>query len=188
MKYIKDDCILLGVDPALTNLGAAVRLCDGSWHTRWIKTAPLRGSERLGFIYTALTEFIREHVPPDVDILCAIEGHAYGKRTGKELAEAVGVCRLAMFDQGLPEPLIVPPSSAKAFLAGKGNADKEAMIKAAMIAIGDMDVTISDHEADSVAVASVVACAGKVAATTENWEVAVIQNMGKQLAGWVKNA
>jgi Holliday junction resolvasome RuvABC endonuclease subunit len=69
--------------------------------------------------------------------MAVIEGYAMGygqngRQRGKfDTAELGGCVRLFMYRKGIPM-LIVPPNSLKLFATGKGNADKDMMVEAAL--------------------------------------------------------
>jgi crossover junction endodeoxyribonuclease RuvC len=88
-------------------------------------------------------------------VLVAIEGYAMGSRTRPQMAgELGGHLRLLLWQAGIPY-IIVPPTSLKKYVLGKGNAAKELMLKEVFRKWG-YDTTSNDR-ADAYALARIAA-------------------------------
>jgi hypothetical protein len=108
---------ILALDLSLT--GTGVCLPDGS--TTTIKTANLRGPERLRYI----RDQVRDYTYLDIKV-CIIEGYSYGSAQGAcNIGELGGVIRVLLFERDIPIVEIAPKSRAK-YATGNGNADKGA--------------------------------------------------------------
>ena len=85
------------------------------------------GMLRLGWIREAVLA-----IAEDADLV-VVEGYSYGSkgRAVVNIGELGGVIRLAFYDAGIPY-VEVPPSSLKRFATGKGNADKDSVLAAAI--------------------------------------------------------
>lgn len=122
--------IVTGLDISLTNTGS-VGLVDGREpKTRSIKpNSNMRGLERLAWIEGEVDRLFFGLAPSHV--LAVIEGYSMGLKLGSvlaDLAEIGGIIRLALWRRRVPM-LIVPPSSLKFFITGKGNSTKDVMLK-----------------------------------------------------------
>lgn len=114
---------VIGLDLSLTCTGVA--LPDGTC----IRLRPSRcGVERLAWY----REQIRTLTVADIDLV-VIEDYAFSQRGAHshELGELGGVVRLQLHDFGVPFAAVVP-SSLKKYATGKGNADKGAVLAAAI--------------------------------------------------------
>lgn len=111
-----------GLDLSLTATGYADS--DGDGGTFTTKT---RGMERLATIRTFAVSFA---VASD---LVAIEGYSYGSKFSHShaLGELGGVIRLALWELGT-DYVDVPPAVLKKWATGKGNANKDAVLAAAI--------------------------------------------------------
>lgn len=141
---------MLGIDQSLSSTGYAYseggeRLTFGR-----ITTKDQRGSVRLFYIRNRLHEIV-EKVRPS---LVVFEGYAmgFGRSTGRlaDLGELGGVLKLYAWERGL-DVLVVPPSTLKLAVVGRGNAKKEEMAIAVRRSYG-YDVA-QDDEADAVGLA-----------------------------------
>lgn len=127
---------VLGVDLSLTETGLA---CP-THGARRIPTGKLRGAERLDFIRLDIEQCFE-----CADVV-ALENYGYLKAAAIAVIEAHGVLKLGARIFGIPVA-IIPFASLKKFATGKGNADKAAMMAAAIRAFaypGD-----NENEADA---------------------------------------
>lgn len=117
---------ILSIDASLSNTGFAmmekgiiVTCCIGS---------KLRGIPRLIEIRDHISRLIDK---TNTDIIF-IEGYAYGSGLGGsrniDLGELGGVLRVMFYEKGIPYVEIIP-QHIKKFVTGKGNANKEMMMK-----------------------------------------------------------
>jgi Holliday junction resolvasome RuvABC endonuclease subunit len=94
--------------------------------------AKLRGVERLAYLRDAIVELYVD----DVDLVL-IEDLPHGSRNAAAgaLGELHGVVKLSLHARGIV-PVLVPPATLKMLATGKGNADKMAMLSAAIQRLG----------------------------------------------------
>lgn len=110
---------ILGIDPSLTSTGA-VLLDDGElvWAERW--ATKLTGIDRLGFFAGLMAQAVMQGPQ-----LVVIEGYSYGSPNGMAaLAELGGVLRLGAYNAARPVE-VIPPSTWRKELLGKGNLAKD---------------------------------------------------------------
>jgi crossover junction endodeoxyribonuclease RuvC len=118
MKPVK----VLGLDLSLTASGIYCDTCGGS-----IFKTKLRGMERLQAIRD---EVVKHALHSDIIL---VEGYAFGARGNAmfSIGELGGVIRLALYE--LSKPYIeIAPTQLKKFATGKGNANKDEVIAAAI--------------------------------------------------------
>ena len=141
---------LLGLDLSLTAAGWAL-VWDGSPKWGIIKSRH-KGVKRLSEIRNEVRDIINQTQPS----LAVIEGYSYGSSQGMAgLAELGGVVRLLLLDTGVPF-IVVAPTTNKKFATGKGNAEKDLMLKRVFQHWGaDMN---NNNEADAFALAQFGRC------------------------------
>ena len=105
----------MGIDQSYSGF-AVTLLTENRYHTRVYKSEE-RGIRRLNDIKRFLDEYL-------VDLPCviqdvAMEGYAFGSQMANMLGELGGMVKLSLFDVDL-YPLIVPPTSLKKYVTGKG--------------------------------------------------------------------
>lgn len=113
---------IIGIDPSLSSTGFAYRL-DGQLYTGRINPGNLTGPQRLLSMRQQLEEVL-DHAKPTIVVY---EGYAFGAR-GKNAGvystgELGGVLKLMMWERGL-DVMLVPPTTLKLAIVGKGNADR----------------------------------------------------------------
>ena len=107
-------------------------------HGIW-KTS-LRGSARLDWFYD---QMIRE-LATEIPTLVVLEGYAYARPNQQAaIGELGGVVRLALHKWG-GDWVVVPPSSLKKFVTGKGNAPKDRVMMEAYKRF-EIDVPTTDE-------------------------------------------
>lgn len=125
---------ILALDLSLRSTG----WCDGEQaNTTEFKAS--RGISRLRGIRDVVLALVRGRYRLDFACsawnanLVVIEGYAFSAHASHahELGELGGVIRVALADHGIPF-VDIPPASLKLFATGKGNANKEAMLAAAI--------------------------------------------------------
>lgn len=119
---------VVGFDLSLVATGAAA-----PESTVLITPGKLRDEPRLAYIRDAVLDLLRGRVAP----LAVIEGLSFGSHTPSAL-ERAGlhyIVRVALRERGIPF-VVVAPTSLKKFATGAGNANKDAMIAAAIRRFG----------------------------------------------------
>lgn len=146
---------VLGIDPSLTSTGWAYRV-GGILRTGRIETDSLRGPWRLHYAVSRLEEIVREARPD----LVVYEDYAYNRGNGKsrmtgtfDMAELGGVYKRMLWYGGF-DLVMVPPTSLKLFVTGKGGVrgqtpkEKKQMVMSHLRS--DFGLTVNQHdEADA---------------------------------------
>lgn len=115
------DAMILAIDPSLTSTGYAYRH-DGHIYTGLLRTEKMRTAERLDYILRTVDHIRRQQEPN----LIVYEGYAMGIKGGGrafDIGELGGLLKHHFWRNGV-DVLLVPPSSMKMFVTGKGNAKK----------------------------------------------------------------
>lgn len=145
MSYQGSKEIIAGIDLSLTATGLTI--VDGSGkivYEELFNTKQMRGMQRLFFIKSRIQKKLKDHNVTKV----AIESYSFGSkgRSVVSLGELGGVIRMMLFENNYTY-FDCPPTSLKAYIAGKGNADKDQM-KAAVLAKYGIDYD-DDNVCDS---------------------------------------
>lgn len=120
----------LGLDPSLNSTGYAY-YCDGEYRTGVVQPwGKVRGLERLDQVCRRVAVLLDQFQP---DII-AYEGYAFGKQKMNnayllDRAELGGLLKREVYIRKIPL-LVVPPTSLKLYATGKGNADKDEVVRA----------------------------------------------------------
>lgn len=133
--------MIVALDLSLT--GTAV-CADG--HTDVLNPGTRRGHERLAWILDRIHDWTHQ---PDLQLV-AIEGYSYASRATQahKTGELGGLVRHHLWARDIPY-IDVPPSSVKKYATGRGNADKDAVIHAAIRRGGDLYRGHTNDEADA---------------------------------------
>jgi Holliday junction resolvasome RuvABC endonuclease subunit len=129
MQYVWSPVVrmrVVGLDQSYTGFGFSV---DGESKKRSFPASKYDSdTHRLAFIRQWLTGwFVLQH-QAGIDLV-VMEGYASGAKFGRELAgELGGVVKLVVLDTVKQTPLIVPPTSLKKFVTGRGTAKKNEML------------------------------------------------------------
>jgi Holliday junction resolvasome RuvABC endonuclease subunit len=83
----------------------------------------------------------------------AIEGYAYGSQMSHMLGELGAIVKLVLFDNGMT-PLIIPPTTLKKYVAGKGKDVKKSQMLLAVFKKWGVELT-DDNAADSYSLARI---------------------------------
>lgn len=148
---------VLGIDSGLAHSGAAQLHRDGQVHTQHLQTDPLPADAPLAAQATRLRRVVRWIVERATTstVLVVIEGPSHGSQHGQQHERAYIWWRAV--DQLVRHEIpvaVVPPSTAKRYVAGHGLADKDAVRRAVAAALpGHGLASVTSHEADAVALA-----------------------------------
>jgi Holliday junction resolvasome RuvABC endonuclease subunit len=150
----------LGIDASLEGTGLGLVSDDGIVILRTLNPQGLRGMARLAFIKAETIAFL-----PQASLLgkgpiagAAVEGYAYNAvNQAFSLGEVGGILRLVLYEHGIRH-VDVPPASLKKYATGSSEADKDAMIAAAIAAGASPG---DDNQADAYFLARVALALGE---------------------------
>lgn len=148
---------VLGLDLGLATAGAAQLHRDGRVYTQQLHTDPLPDDASVPEQAARLRRVARWAVEraTTATVLVVVEGPSLGSRHGQAHERAGIWWRVvdSLVRHEIPVA-VVPPSTAKKYIAGHGRADKEAVRKAVAAALPEHGLhAVSSHESDAVALA-----------------------------------
>ena len=113
--------------------------------------------KRIRTLVSRLLRRMREGMEDGDVLVVAIEGPSYGSSGGQEHARG-GLWWLVyhLIEKEAAAIIVIPPKTAKSYMASNGNADKTEMVAAVQRAFPDRIIT-DDNEADALTLASMVA-------------------------------
>jgi len=116
---------LLSLDQSLNNTGFCV-FDDMKLLQKGVIQPKIMGVERLNMIRQEVNSLIDKY---SIDLI-GIEGYSFGSNGMAvfNIGELGGVLRLLFYDR-LIKYIVVPPTTVKKFLTGKGNSKKDLMLK-----------------------------------------------------------
>lgn len=143
---------IMGIDPSLTNF--AIVGFNNEGVTQELIKSKLKGPERLIQIRDALIEEM-EKLEPDY---VGIEGYGFNSQRGVVLGELGGVIRVVLYEYFGSDydkkVIVIPPTTLKKFVSGKGNCEKSLILKNVFKRWGyDCD---NDNLADAYSIAKYV--------------------------------
>ncbi len=146
---------MLGIDPGLASTGYGVVERSGS-RLRAVKTGCIKTkasqslAARLLLIYNEISEVIEETSPDAV----ALERIFFSKNVSSafSVGQALGVCLLRASQADVPV-FQYSPNEVKQAVSGYGKASKHQVQKMVAALLGAIDLPVSDHVSDALAVA-----------------------------------
>lgn len=118
--------IVLGIDPA-TKMGLIIleRKKDVITTThQQVYSSKSKGMQRLGDIGGCIIDMLKVFKPD----LIALEGYSFGSKFNHEITYSVGTVIRYFLWQSEYDYKVIPPSSLKKFVTGKGNCKKDLML------------------------------------------------------------
>lgn len=148
-KLPKSENVYLGIDQSLSCTSLCLLTSEG---IELYRMKPLyMGVSRIAEIFEEFDKYLEETQYSLAG--AAIEGYAYGAKGAVfNLGELGGVLRLALYKRGIPT-IEVPPTYLKKFMTGRGNAQKNLMLKEAYKKY-EIDID-DDNDSDAFALALV---------------------------------
>lgn len=142
--------VYMGIDQSYS--GFAITLYyDGAHYTEVFKPET-KGIQRLSDLRQFLAEYLFDKPIQIIDV--AMEGYAFGSQMANMLGELGGMVKLELFDAGL-YPLIVPPTSLKKYVTGKGTGVQKNQMLLHVYKKWNAEFT-DDNAADSYSLARLV--------------------------------
>jgi Holliday junction resolvasome RuvABC endonuclease subunit len=141
--------VYLGIDQSYSGF-AITALQDDSFYAEVYKSDK-GGIDRLRDIQSHVMNWLYEfNNVADV----AMEGYAFGSQMANMLGELGGMVKLTLLDFGI-YPMIVPPTTLKKYVTGKGTGVPKSQMLLFVYKKWDVDIT-DDNAADSYALARLV--------------------------------
>lgn len=115
--------LYLGIDASLTGFAACLMDDSGEYFIR-VFTPGTRGAARLAELKSLLHAFVGAETLKDV----ALESAVNHSSSASVLGEVSGVVKEYLFSEHNITPLMIPPTSLKKFVCGKGTATKDVVM------------------------------------------------------------
>jgi len=148
--------LYVGIDQSYS--GFAITMLNGTGHRTTVFKAGKGGINRLYDLRHHLVSTLEHKDILDV----AIEGYAFGSQMANMLGELGGMVKLALLDLGPYYPLIVPPTSLKKYVTGKGTGVPKSQMLLQVYKVWGQEFT-DDNAADSYSLAKLVSGEAKFA-------------------------
>ena len=150
------DPVYLGIDQSYSGFAITAYQKSGSYYTEVYKSE-LRGIDRLRDIQAHMMNWMYEFNDNLEDV--AMEGYAYGSQMANMLGELGGMVKLTLVQFNI-YPLIVPPTSLKKYVTGKGQGISKSQMLLHVYKNFGAEFT-DDNAADSYALAHLVSGSAK---------------------------
>lgn len=144
--------LYMGIDQSYT--GFAVTFLNDFGYTTTVYKSEKRGIDRLADIQQHLRERLTAASLWDAPTDVAIEGYAFGSQMANMLGELGGMVKLTLLERDI-YPLIVPPTSLKKYVTGKGNGVPKSQMLLYVYKKWGVELP-DDNAADSYALARLV--------------------------------
>lgn len=152
---IEQSIAWVGLDQSYSGFGIVVIDTFGTESLLWKFPPKDSDGMRLGEIYVNLINIFNRCQEAYDEVHVAMEGYAMGRTFNREkLGELGGVVKLAHATVFGSDPLVVPPTTLKKFVTGKGNASKKEVV-AAVQSKWDSEIK-NDNVADAYGLAQYV--------------------------------
>jgi len=145
---LRGEKVYVGIDQSYS--GFAITLINDTGHRTTVYKPTSAGIARLAELRQHLDSTLKGYTVIDV----AIEGYAFGSQMANMLGELGGMVKLALYDKHL-YPLIVPPTSLKKYVTGKGNGVSKSQMLLQVYKTWDVEFS-DDNAADSYSLARLV--------------------------------
>lgn len=154
-----DTPIYIGIDQSYS--GFAITAMNETGSRTTVYKSELRGVDRLADIQQHLTDTLAGYHKAHPIADAAIEGYAFGSQMANMLGELGGMVKLTLRSFGI-YPLIVPPTTLKKYVTGKGQGISKSQIMLHVYKKWGVEFS-DDNAADSFALAHLVAAKAAVA-------------------------
>ena len=170
--YTENSNLYVGIDQSYSGFAITVLAEDQSYKTT-VARFETRGPERLSEIQNYLIDTFHEAMGKGKVKDVAIEGYAFGSQMANMLGELGGVVKLTLYKlKGLENgnhPLIVPPTSLKKYVTGKGQGSSKGQILLHVYKKWGVEFS-DDNAADSYGLAHIVSGQAKLSYEKEVYE------------------
>ena len=145
---LNDNPVYVGIDQSYS--GFAITLLNRTGFVTTVYKSPLRAVDRLDDIKHHMVNSLQFKTVKDV----AIEGYAFGSQMANMLGELGGVVKLTLRELGPYYPLIIPPTTLKKYVTGKGQGVSKSQIMLHVYKKWGVELN-DDNAADSYALAKI---------------------------------
>lgn len=161
-----DTPIFIGIDQSYS--GFAITAMNDTGSRTTVYKSELRGVDRLADIEQHLVETLSAYhlAHPIQD--AAMEGYAFGSQMSNMLGELGGMVKLTLRDFGI-YPLIIPPTTLKKYVTGKGQGVSKSQIMLHVFKKWGVEFS-DDNAADSFALAHLVSAKASLAYEQEIYQ------------------
>lgn len=151
--------LYVGIDQSYSGFAITILDENGGYETT-VARFDTRGVERLQEIHDHVTSTIYAAADNGNVVATAMEGYAFGSQMANTLGELGGVVKLAIYNTyrlngDARYPLIVPPTSLKKYVTGKGQGVSKSEIMLQVYKKWGAEFS-DDNAADSFAIAKIV--------------------------------
>jgi len=161
------ETVTIGIDQSYSGFGFAVVGSDNSYFVEVVQFGG-QGVDRLVDIYEYLTtKHVQITAAGNKVLDIAMEGYSYGSQVAHKAGELGAVVKMNLKNTYGVYPLIVPPTSLKKYVTGKGNASKKSQVMLHVYKKWGIEL-LDDNAADAYSLAKL---ASKHAATSYEKEV-----------------
>ena len=160
---IPENPVYLGIDQSYSGF-AITAYQNGNYYTEVYKS-DMRGIDRLRDIQAHVMNWLHQF---DNVTDVAMEGYAFGSQMANMLGELGGMVKLTLLDFGI-YPLIVPPTSLKKYVTGKGQGISKSQMLLHVYKKWGAEFT-DDNAADSYALARLVSGSHELAYEKEIYD------------------
>lgn len=162
----------VGIDQSYSGFATTILAEDDTYKTT-VARFETRGPERLTEIQNHILETFYDATSQGSVKDVAIEGYAFGSQMANMLGELGGVVKLTLYkikniEQGT-HPLIVPPTSLKKYVTGKGQGTSKSQILLNVYKKWGAEFS-DDNAADSYGLAHVISGKAKLSYEKEVYE------------------
>ena len=160
---IPENPVYLGIDQSYSGF-ALTAYQNGNYYSEVYKS-DMRGIDRLRDIQAHVMNWLHQF---DNVTDVAMEGYAFGSQMANMLGELGGMVKLTLLDFGI-YPLIVPPTSLKKYVTGKGQGISKSQMLLHVYKKWGAEFT-DDNAADSYALARLVSGSHELAYEKEIYD------------------
>jgi len=143
--------IYLGIDQSYSGFGMCFLGSDGSFKAT-VTSFSNTGVDRLIDVQSHVIKSIEEETGGRALSDAAMEGYAYGSQMANMAGELGATVKLTLYTNYSIYPLIVPPTSLKKYVTGKGNNVKKSQVMLAVYKKWGVEL-LDDNAADAYALA-----------------------------------
>ena len=158
--------VAIGIDQSYSGFGITVLNIDTGAYTTTVFKAELSHVDRLFWIKKQLEELLTVATKDAQSVVVAMEGYAFGTTMAHMLGELGAVVKMVcyeLFDKHEGKyPYIIPPTTLKKYVTGKGTGVQKNQILLSVYKKWDAEFN-DDNAADSYALAMLAAGKGKLA-------------------------